>query len=85
MQRLGSLLLKSSEVIQGLRFYSQGIRAIQDLDLLKILQSEINHELTSKPPAQVLLNIPTFFLVSCQLLNYVILFGNLQSSTFGGV
>ncbi|XP_027175971.1 mitochondrial acidic protein mam33 [Coffea eugenioides] len=52
MQRLGSLLLKSSEVIQGLRFYSQGIRAIQDLDLLKILQSEINHELTSKPPAQ---------------------------------
>lgn len=52
MQRLGSLLLKSSKVIQGLRFHSQGIKAVEDVDLLKILQSEINHELTSKPPAQ---------------------------------
>ncbi|KAL3533735.1 hypothetical protein ACH5RR_007256 [Cinchona calisaya] len=51
MQRVRNVLLKSSKGIlqRHRRFSSQQVKmAVQDLDLIKILQSEINHELSSK-------------------------------------
>ncbi|CAI9099830.1 OLC1v1036712C2 [Oldenlandia corymbosa var. corymbosa] len=50
MMRVSNFLRKTSNSIRGLRFLShQGVKAIEDHDLLDILRSEINYELTSEP------------------------------------